>query len=97
MGTKPSKCRRNLAKYYTLLLVRCEAMKAENEATTAQDIQKESEELKELRKRYKKLKEEHASFHDLADRIIEEKDNEISRLLNDNKNLRQSLQSRSQV
>ncbi|KAK7272870.1 hypothetical protein RIF29_13910 [Crotalaria pallida] len=77
--------------------IRCEAMKAENEATTAQDIQKESEELKELRKRYKKLKEEHASFHDLADRIIEEKDNEISRLLDDNKNLRQSLQSRSQV
>ncbi|KAK7275331.1 hypothetical protein RIF29_16444 [Crotalaria pallida] len=41
--------------------------------------------------------EEHPSFHDLADRIIEEKDNEISRLLDDNKNLRQSLQSRSQV
>ncbi|XP_019420180.1 PREDICTED: protein GRIP-like isoform X2 [Lupinus angustifolius] len=74
--------------------IRCEAMKAENEATTAQGNQKELEELKQ---RYKKLKEEHASFHDLADRTIEEKDNEISRLLDDNKNLRQSLQSRSQV
>ncbi|XP_019444880.1 PREDICTED: protein GRIP-like [Lupinus angustifolius] len=72
--------------------IRCEAMKAENEATTVQDKQKELEELKQL---YKKLKEEHASFHDLADRTIEEKDNEISRLVDDNKNLRQSLQSRS--
>ncbi|CAL0331960.1 unnamed protein product [Lupinus luteus] len=75
--------------------IRCEEMKAENEATTTQGIiQKEFEELKQ---QYKKLKEEHASFHDLADRTIEEKDNEISRLVDDNKNLRQSLQSRSQI
>ncbi|PNY16770.1 protein GRIP-like, partial [Trifolium pratense] len=71
--------------------IRCEAMKAENEAAAAEDMKKELEELKQ---RCKKLKEEHASFHDLADRMIEDKDNEISRLLDENKNLRQSLQSR---
>ncbi|BBH08092.1 Golgi-localized GRIP domain-containing protein [Prunus dulcis] len=38
--------------------------------------------------------EEHSSFHDLADRMIEEKDKEISRLVNDNKKLHQSLDSR---
>eukprot|EP00256_Glycine_max_P020049 XP_003538906.1 protein GRIP [Glycine max] len=74
--------------------IRCEAMKAENEATATKDMQKELEELKQ---RCKKLKEEHASFHDLADRMIEEKDYEISRLLDENKNLRQSLQSRPSV
>ncbi|KAG4988076.1 hypothetical protein JHK84_030646 [Glycine max] len=96
--------------------IRCEAMKAENEATATKDMQKELEELKQ---RCKKLKvffkslnlcldslfppthppqiEEHASFHDLADRMIEEKDYEISRLLDENKNLRQSLQSRPSI
>ncbi|TKY70262.1 GRIP protein [Spatholobus suberectus] len=74
--------------------IRCEAMKAENEATATKDMQKE---LEELRQRCKKLKEEHASFHDLADRMIEEKDYDISRLLDENKNLRQSLQSRPPV
>lgn len=74
--------------------IRCEAMKAENEAAATEDVQKELEELKQ---RCKKLKEEYASFHDLADRMIEDKDNEISRLLDENKNLRQFLQSRPQV
>ncbi|XP_027914259.1 protein GRIP isoform X2 [Vigna unguiculata] len=74
--------------------IKCEAIKAENEATATKDKQKELEELKQ---RFKKLKEEHTSFHDLADRMIEEKDYEISRLLDENKNLRQSLQSRPLV
>ncbi|CAK8540085.1 unnamed protein product [Lathyrus sativus] len=71
--------------------IRCEAMKTENEAAAAEGMEKELEDLKQ---RCKKLKEEHASFHDLADRMIEDKDNEISRLLDENKNLRESLQSR---
>ncbi|RYQ91330.1 hypothetical protein Ahy_B09g097222 [Arachis hypogaea] len=69
-------------------------MKAENEATAAQDMQKE---LQELKLQYKKLKDEHASFHDIANKMIEEKDNEISRLSDDNRNLCQSIQSRPQV
>ncbi|KAK7309402.1 hypothetical protein RJT34_06099 [Clitoria ternatea] len=73
---------------------KCEAMKAENEATATEDMLKE---LKELKQQYKRMKEEHASFHDLADRMVEDKDNEISRLLDENKGLRQSLQSRPPV
>lgn len=70
---------------------RCEALTAENEASSIEDIQKE---LEETKLRYKRLKEEQASFRDLADRMIEEKDKEISRLLDDNKNLQRSMESR---
>ncbi|KAM1283818.1 hypothetical protein ACFX13_027461 [Malus domestica] len=70
--------------------VRCDTLRAQNESYSGDDIKKE---LEELKLRYKKLKEEHSSFRDLADRMIEEKDNEISRLVDDNKNLHQSLES----
>ncbi|KAI6671176.1 hypothetical protein NL676_006061 [Syzygium grande] len=70
---------------------RCEALKAENEADSGKDMKQE---LDELKSRCKRLKEEHDSFRDLADRMIEEKDNEISRLLDDNENLQRSLDSR---
>ncbi|KAG5530045.1 hypothetical protein RHGRI_030416 [Rhododendron griersonianum] len=39
-------------------------------------------------------KEEHNSFRDLADKLIEEKDREISRLMDDNKNLLKPVQLR---
>ncbi|KAH0973199.1 hypothetical protein GBA52_025355 [Prunus armeniaca] len=71
--------------------VRCDTLRAQNEASSGEDIKKE---LEELKLRYKKLKEEHSSFRDLADRMIEEKDREISRLVDDNKKLHQSLESR---
>ncbi|XP_062144224.1 protein GRIP [Alnus glutinosa] len=71
--------------------LRCDAIRAQNEASSGQDIQKE---LDELKLRYKRLKEEHDSFRDLADRMIEEKDKEISKLLDDKKNLHRSLESR---
>lgn len=41
--------------------------------------------------------EEQRTFHDLADKMMEEKDKEISRLLNDIENLRQLLDSRPSV
>ncbi|KAF7829034.1 protein GRIP [Senna tora] len=72
--------------------IKYEAMKAENEGSSAHDV-KLRKEFEELRQQYKKLKEEHDSFRDLADRMIEEKDNEISRLLDDNNNLHQAQQS----
>lgn len=68
-----------------------EALKAANEATCAVDLEKE---MKELNAKYKKLKEEHDSFRDLADRMLEEKDKEISRLSSENKNLQHSLDLR---
>ncbi|PPR93371.1 hypothetical protein GOBAR_AA27296 [Gossypium barbadense] len=54
-------------------------------------------ELEETKLQYKRLKEEHASLRDLADKMIEEKDKEICRLLDDNKNLQRSLESRQLV
>ncbi|RYR61992.1 hypothetical protein Ahy_A04g019273 [Arachis hypogaea] len=84
----------NLFLTFKYLLVKCDSMKAENEAIAAQDVKKE---LQELKLQFKKLKVEHASFHDIADKMIEEKDNEISRLSDYNRNLRQSLQSRPHV
>ncbi|CAK9164929.1 unnamed protein product [Ilex paraguariensis] len=74
--------------------LRCEALKAQIEMSSGQNFQKE---LEDLKIRYEKLKEEHVSFRDLADKMIEEKDKEISRLLDDYKNLRQSLESRPQA
>jgi len=71
--------------------LRCEALKAQKEVTPDPDMQIELEDLKQ---RYKKLKEEHSSFRDLADKLIEEKDKEISRLIDDNKNLHKSVQLR---
>ncbi|KAJ6305219.1 hypothetical protein OIU78_020707 [Salix suchowensis] len=74
--------------------LRCEALKAENEVPSGQDIQRE---LEELELKYKKLKEEHDSFQELADRMMEEKDKEISKLVDSNRNLHQSMESRPHV
>ncbi|XP_062102750.1 protein GRIP [Humulus lupulus] len=82
---------RNLRNLEEMWQSRYDALKVQNEASSGEDIEKE---LGDLKLRYKKLKEEHHSLRDLADRMIEEKDNEISRLLDDNKNLQRSLESR---
>lgn len=74
--------------------LRCEALKAEKEVPSGQDIQRE---LEELKLQYKKLKEEHDSFRELADRMMEEKDKEISKLVDYNRNLHQSMESRPRV
>ncbi|KAL4645691.1 hypothetical protein ACB092_02G253200 [Castanea dentata] len=55
------------------------------------------EKLDELKLRYERLKEDHYRFHDPADRMIEEKDKEISKLLDDNKDLHQSLKSKPPI
>lgn len=68
--------------------LRCEALVSQKDENTKQDLQREVE---ELRLQLTKLKEEHSSFRDIADRMIEEKDKEISRLIDQNKNLNQSL------
>ncbi|KAK3008457.1 hypothetical protein RJ639_013286 [Escallonia herrerae] len=73
---------------------RCETLRAQNEASSGENLQRE---VYELKQHYKKMKEEHDSFHDLADKIIEEKDKEISRLLDDNENLHRSLALRPQA
>ncbi|XP_055803200.1 protein GRIP [Solanum dulcamara] len=72
--------------------LRCDAFKVESVVTSGDNVQKE---LEDLKLSCKKLKEELDSFRDLADKMIEEKDNEISRLLDDNENLHHKLQSKS--
>nr|XP_027078594.1 protein GRIP-like isoform X1 [Coffea arabica] len=71
--------------------LRCEVLKAENEVSSGQTLQKE---LQDIKLQNKKLKDDYHSFRELADRMMEEKDKEISRLLDDNKSLRQLLDSR---
>ncbi|KAL0429973.1 UNVERIFIED_CONTAM: protein GRIP [Sesamum radiatum] len=71
--------------------LRCEALERQSKEYSGQNLQKEVEELK---LQCKMLKEEQKSFRDLADKMMEEKDKEISRLLDDNKNLNQLLDSR---
>ncbi|GFP89927.1 protein grip [Phtheirospermum japonicum] len=71
--------------------LRCEALERKNAESSTQDLQREFEELK---LHCKMLKEEQNSFRDLADKMMEEKDKEISRLLDENRNLQQLLDSR---
>ncbi|GAB2251857.1 hypothetical protein Droror1_Dr00004704 [Drosera rotundifolia] len=71
-----------------------ETLREQMEVSSAANLQ---EELENIKLQYTKLKEEHDSFRDLADRMIGEKDQEISRLLDDSKNLKQSLASRLKV
>ncbi|OVA19557.1 GRIP [Macleaya cordata] len=85
---------RNLEDVEETWRLRCKALETQNEVSTRPDLQKEFEELK---LQYIKLKEEHDSFRDIADRMIEEKDKEISRLVDQNKNLHQSLLMRKSV
>ncbi|GMP26970.1 hypothetical protein CsSME_00003174 [Camellia sinensis var. sinensis] len=74
--------------------LRCEAVKTQKEVSPCPDLKIE---LEDLKLQYKKLKEEHDSFRDLADKMIEEKDKEISKLIDDNKNLQKSLELRPQA
>ncbi|CAH9105897.1 unnamed protein product [Cuscuta europaea] len=68
--------------------LRCDALKVQKEVTLSENMQKE---LLDLKLHHKKLKDEHATFRDLADKMIEEKDEEISRLLDEIKHIRHSL------
>lgn len=70
--------------------VKYEALEAQTNKTA---ITVSDEDLKSFRMNYEKLKEEHDSFREMANNIIEAKDNEISRLLDDNNNLQRSLRA----
>ncbi|KAG7607474.1 GRIP domain [Arabidopsis thaliana x Arabidopsis arenosa] len=70
---------------------RCESLTAQNEASPAEGIEKE---LENAKLRNKRMKEEHESVRELADRLIEEKDREISRLVDEMTNLRKSMESK---
>ncbi|XP_043712900.1 protein GRIP [Telopea speciosissima] len=85
---------RNLENLEESWRLKCQALEAQIDSAAREDLH---DELEDLKLHYQKLKEEHDSFRDIADRMIEEKDKEISRLLNDNKNLQRSKELRPSV
>ncbi|KAH0448048.1 hypothetical protein IEQ34_021848 [Dendrobium chrysotoxum] len=74
--------------------VRYATLEVEKSDHTGSDVLKE---LDEFKLQYNKLKEEHDTFRDIAERTIEKKDEEIVKLLEDNKNLSDALGSRPEV
>lgn len=70
------------------------ALEAQNIKCSTDDIEKA---IKELKQQYKRLKEEHDTFRDVADRALEEKETEVAKLLEDNKYLRHFLESKPSV
>ncbi|KAJ0967946.1 hypothetical protein J5N97_024863 [Dioscorea zingiberensis] len=71
--------------------VKCAALEAQNIKSATDGIEKA---FKELKQQYEKLKEEHDTFRDIADRAIEEKEAEVAKLLEDNKNLQHFMESK---
>ncbi|ONK55911.1 uncharacterized protein A4U43_C10F2220 [Asparagus officinalis] len=69
-------------------------LEAQNIGYVNVNLQKD---LEELNLKYKTLKEEHNAFRDIADRAIEEKEKEIVKLLDENRNLRHSLELKPSV
>ncbi|XP_047330041.1 protein GRIP [Impatiens glandulifera] len=72
--------------------LRYESSKAQqNQVSPSPDTSKE---LGHIKMQYKMLKEEHDTLRDLADKMIEEKDKEISKLIDDSKKLQRLLDTR---
>uniref|UniRef100_A0A1D1ZHY7 Protein GRIP n=1 Tax=Anthurium amnicola TaxID=1678845 RepID=A0A1D1ZHY7_9ARAE len=69
--------------------LRYDTLEAQNSMYGGHDLKNQLEELKLL---YKKLKEEHDTFCDISDRMMEEKEREIVKLTEENKTLRHSEQ-----
>ncbi|KAM0900771.1 hypothetical protein ACQ4PT_020421 [Festuca glaucescens] len=74
--------------------LKCESMKDQSNGHVEDHLQKN---LGEWTLKYEKLKEEHESFRDISDRMIEEKEREIAKLLKENKDLRHSLEATAAV
>ncbi|EPS66002.1 hypothetical protein M569_08776, partial [Genlisea aurea] len=74
--------------------LRCEALERQTAESPDDAL---LDEIERLKLSVKTLQEEQKSFRDLADKMLEEKDKEISRLWDDKKNLQQSLDSRPSI
>ncbi|KAM0891377.1 hypothetical protein ACQ4PT_026449 [Festuca glaucescens] len=72
--------------------LKCESMKDQSNGHVEDHLQKN---LGEWTLKYEKLKEEHDSFRDISDRMIEEKEREIAKLLKENKDLHHSLEAKA--
>ncbi|MQM15304.1 hypothetical protein Taro_048248 [Colocasia esculenta] len=67
------------------------ALEAQHNMYDGHELQSQ---LAELKLQHKKLKEEHDTFCDIADRMMEEKEKEITKLKEENKNLCRSLEQK---
>ncbi|KAK1272411.1 Protein GRIP [Acorus gramineus] len=85
---------RNLENVEETWRLKCEALLAENNEVVGHNLQEEFEELK---RQYKMLKEEHDSFRDIADRMLEEKEKELAKVMDENRTLHRSIESRLSV
>ncbi|TVU39332.1 hypothetical protein EJB05_12745 [Eragrostis curvula] len=85
---------KNLASVEESWRLKCESLKAQSNGHVDDQLQKNFEELK---LKYEKLKEEHESFRDIADRMIEDKEQEIAKLLKENRDLHHSLEANAAV
>ncbi|KAK3126999.1 hypothetical protein QOZ80_7AG0566730 [Eleusine coracana subsp. coracana] len=74
--------------------LKCESLKAQSNGHVDDQLQKN---FKELKLKHDKLKEEHESFRDISDRMIEDKEQEIAKLLKENKDLHHSLEVNAAV
>ncbi|WVZ65888.1 hypothetical protein U9M48_015179 [Paspalum notatum var. saurae] len=85
---------KNLANVEESWRLKCESLKAQSNGHVDDELQKN---FGDLKLKYEQLKEEHQSFRDIADRMIEDKEREISKLLKENRDLHQSLEAKSVV
>ncbi|CAA6673255.1 unnamed protein product [Spirodela intermedia] len=74
--------------------LRYRALEAQASTYNGDDLQKQ---LEELRLEHRKLKEEHDTFCDISDRMMEEKEKEIIKLKEENRNLSRVLEQRQHV
>ncbi|CAN6461881.1 unnamed protein product [Victoria cruziana] len=74
--------------------LKCEALEAQVNEASEKSLE---EELESLKLQYKQLKEEHDSFRDIAEKMVDAKDKEIAKLLDEKDNLQRTMLSRSQV
>ncbi|CAM0905825.1 unnamed protein product [Alopecurus aequalis] len=85
---------KDLASVEESWILRCESMKDQSNDHVEDHLQKN---LGEWTLKYEKMKEEHESFRDISDRMIEEKEREIAKLLKENKDLHHSLEAKAAV
>ncbi|XP_025803057.1 protein GRIP isoform X2 [Panicum hallii] len=92
--TEKESWEKNMASVEENWRLKCESLKAQSNGHVDDELQKN---LGELTLKYEKLKEEHQSFRDIADRMIEDKEQEIAKLLKENRDLHRSLEAKPPV
>ncbi|KAG2645289.1 protein GRIP-like isoform X1 [Panicum virgatum] len=92
--TEKESWEKNMASVEENWRLKCESLKAQSNGHVDDELQKN---LGEMTLKYEKLKEEHQSFRDIADRMIEDKEREIAKLLKENRDLHRSLEAKPPV